>query len=626
MEKFLMPETYTQVCTFCGLAGHYGRFIKGFTNLACPLYDVLGKEVKMGPVDLPPEVREAINILKGKVQSTPVLVFLDFDKPFLLETDASKEGLGAVLSQKQSDGHYHPVTFGSHSLTPLEKNYHSSKLEFLSPKWSITEHFKKYLVYSPFVVQTDNNPLAYVLMTPNLDVTGHRWVSALASFQFELEYQKGTDYGTADALSRVPISHSWESIQSLLERVIVGATDWSEAKASEELLEEHEHLSQEARVQVMKLEPMHIIDWGEAQEVDATLATCHKWLCLRKDTPLPWWDTFLKECLGVEAETEQGKMFFHIHNSLILNKGLMYMSTTPKGETEGVLAFAIPVGQCHMVLNSAHHDAGHQGQQRTLDLTQERFWWPMMAEDCPVIMRGCPCCQAFEGEVPRAPLCLIWVYAPLELVHLNYTSIETTMELNKPLMVKNILVMMDHFTRYALAVVMKDQTAKTVTKVFYEYFIAVFGVSAKLLSDRGANFTSTLVEELCAAFGIQKCRTTAYHAQCNGQVEHFHQILFCMIGKLAHDRKAQWEQHLLELLQAYNSTQSVVTSYSPHYLMFGRCPHLPADYYFLTVSMFKHSCCMPTYMMVVRRQFKEAYVEAHLQMNCKAKKQKRYYD
>ena len=147
-----MPETYTQVHTFCGLVRHYRRFIKGFTNIAYPLYDVLGKEVKMGPVDLPPEMWEAVDILKRKVQSTPILVFSDFDKPFLLETDASKEGLGALLSQKQSDGHYHPVAFGSHSLTPSEKNYHSSKLEFLALKWSIMEHFKEYIVYSPFVV------------------------------------------------------------------------------------------------------------------------------------------------------------------------------------------------------------------------------------------------------------------------------------------------------------------------------------------------------------------------------------------------------------------------------------------------------------------------------------------
>ena len=165
-------------------------------------------------------------------------------------------------------------------------------------------------------------------MTPNLDTIGHRWVGALASFQLELEYQKGADNGATDALSQVPISHSRETIQSLLEGMIVRVADRGKAKASEELLEEHEHLSQEARVQAAKLEPMHIVDWGEAQEADVTLAVCRKWLHLRKDMPLPWWDTLLKECLGAEAETEQGKMFFHICNSLVLSKGLMYVSTT----------------------------------------------------------------------------------------------------------------------------------------------------------------------------------------------------------------------------------------------------------------------------------------------------------
>ena len=273
-----------------------------------------------------------------------------------------------------------------------------------------------------------------------------------------------------------------------------------------------------------------------------------------------------------------------------------------------------------MALNGVHRDAGHQGQQQTLALTQERFWWPMMAEDCRAIVRGCPCCQAFEGEVPRAPICPIQAYAPLELVHLDHTSIESMMELNKPPVVKNVLVITDHFMRYALPV------AKTVAKVFYEHFITVFGVPAKLLSDRRVNFTSALVEELCSTFGIQKCRTTAYHAQCNGQVEHFHQTLFRMIGKLSHDKKTQWEQYLPELLQAYNSTRSVVTGYSPHYLMFGRSPHLPVDYYFLTVSAYEHSRHMPAYVTEVQRCFKEAYAEAHLQTNCKAKKQKHYYD
>ena len=359
VEEFPMPKTYTQVYAFCRLVGHYQRFIKGFANLACPLYDVFKKEVKIGPVDLSPEAREVINILKGKVQSMPVLVFPDFDKPFLLETDASKEGLGAMLSQKQSDGCYHQVAFGNRSLTPSEKNYHSSKLEFLALKWSVTEHFKEYLTYLPFVVRTDNNPLTYMLTMPNLDATGHRWVGALASFQFELEYQKGADNGAADALSRVPISHSWETVQSLLEGAIVGAANQGEVRVHEELLEEHEHSSQEAWVQAAKLAPMHIIDWEEAQEAD---------MCLSHMPQVPFsrsaWEWRLGQnrarCSSVSA-------------SFILNKGLMYVSTTPKGKTEGGLAFVVPVGQHWMALNGVHHDTSHQGQQGTLALAQERF-------------------------------------------------------------------------------------------------------------------------------------------------------------------------------------------------------------------------------------------------------------
>ena len=130
-----------------------------------------------------------------------------------------------------------------------------------------------------------------------------------------------------------------------------------------------------------------------------------------------------------------------------------------------------------------------------------------------------------------------------------------------------------------------------------------------------------LVEELCAAFGIQKCRTTAYHTQCNGQVEHFHQTLFCMIGKKAH-----WEQHLPKLVQAYNSTWSVLTSYSLHYLMFGRHPCLPIDFYFPTMGTHVHAHHVPAYVVEVRKCFKEAYTEAHSQTNNEAEWQKRYYD
>ena len=113
--------------------------------------------------------------------NSPVLAFADYTKDFLLETDASKEGLGAVLSQKQVDGWFHPVAYGSQALTAHEKNYHSTKLEFLALKWAVMEHFKEYLLYQPFLVKTDNNPLTYIMTTPNFDATGHQWVGALAN-------------------------------------------------------------------------------------------------------------------------------------------------------------------------------------------------------------------------------------------------------------------------------------------------------------------------------------------------------------------------------------------------------------------------------------------------------------
>ena len=152
-----------------------------------------------------------------------------------------------------------------------------------------------------------------------------------------------------------------------------------------------------------------------------------------------------------------------------------------------------------------------------------------MDGDCQALVRGCQHCKIFKGVVVKAPLCPIQAYMPLELVHVDFTSIETTMELNQPPSVKNVLVLTDHFTMYVMAFITKDQKAKTVVQILYEQFISVFGVPAKLLSGQGVNFTSALVEELCSTFGIQKCRTTAYHVQCNGQVERFHQTLFRMI-------------------------------------------------------------------------------------------------
>ena len=198
------PANYTEVRHFLGMTGFFRRFIKNYARIAKPLNDILEGEaskMKSEAVTLPSEAMEAFERLKMCCMTAPVLAFADFEKEFQLETDASSEGLGAVLSQKQSDGKWHPVAFGSRELKGGEAKYHSSKLEFLALKWAITEQFREYLQYRPFTVLTDNNPLTYILTTPNLDALGHRWVAALASYNMTIKYLKGSDNKVADALS-----------------------------------------------------------------------------------------------------------------------------------------------------------------------------------------------------------------------------------------------------------------------------------------------------------------------------------------------------------------------------------------------------------------------------------------
>ena len=142
------PDTYTKVKSFVGLVGHYRRFIKGFAKIAVPLYHITSrdnKDKKSEHVDLSPEALEAFDRLKAACLQAPILAFPDFDKPFLLETDASRRGLGAVLSQKQADGWYHPIAYASRVMNETEQRYHSNKQEFLALKWAVTEQFHEYL-------------------------------------------------------------------------------------------------------------------------------------------------------------------------------------------------------------------------------------------------------------------------------------------------------------------------------------------------------------------------------------------------------------------------------------------------------------------------------------------------
>ena len=228
-----------------------------------------------------------------KCLTAPVLAFTDFKKPFLLETDASIEGLGAVLSQKQDDDRYHPIVYASRSLKGGELKYHSSKLEFLALKWAVTEQFSEYLQYQPFLVRTDNNPLTYVMTTPNLDAIGHRWVAAMAGYNFEIEYVRGMDNKVTDTLSRVGKRLDEEAVKELLhQRAIKELLNHAvcygvpRAKADDpRVVEEHEKAEGEIIIQAQMLTEtkknyQNLADsqWVVAQRGDRAIRLIMDWL------------------------------------------------------------------------------------------------------------------------------------------------------------------------------------------------------------------------------------------------------------------------------------------------------------------------------------------------------------
>ena len=282
------PKTYTEIRCFTSMTGFFRRFIKGYSKIAKPLNDLLEGEaskLKAEEVELPLDALKAFEELKLRCMTAPVLVFADFKKPFRLETDASKEGLGAILLQELDDGQYHPVAFASHELKGGEPKYHSSKLEFLALKWAVTEQFREYLQDQPFTVRTDNNPLTYILMTPNLDALGHHWVAALAGYNMKLEYLKGSDNKVADALSQVSMQKlDEETVTELLNYTQNGSTSQAEM-ANIHVIEEGECVDQEVIIRYTQIVKQHRNfqnfanqDWIRAQSGDPVIPQVIKWI------------------------------------------------------------------------------------------------------------------------------------------------------------------------------------------------------------------------------------------------------------------------------------------------------------------------------------------------------------
>ena len=196
---------------------------------------------------------------------------------------------------------------------------------------------------------------------------------------------------------------------------------------------------------------------------------------------------------------------------------------------------------------------------------------------------------ANSKQLPQLRSCsLLPAVGPGSCCMCDFTSIEETVPLKEEPVIRNVLVLQDHFSKYVVAYVVKDQTARTAAVTLRNGYFGLFGAPAYLVSDQGKAFTGHLITHLCELYGVQKLRTSPYHAQTNGQVERMNQTIIRMIGKLAEDKKVHWSEHLPELLPAYNGTRSAVTGYSPYYLLFGRKNRMPVDCLFPTLHESPH--------------------------------------
>ena len=348
------PDTYTKVKSFVGLVGHYRHFIKGFAKITVPLYDLTSgdnKDKKSEHVDLSPEALEAFDCLKAACLQAPILAFPDFDKPFLLETDASGKGLGAVLSQKPADGRYHPITYTSHVMNETEQRYHSNKQEFLALKWVVTEQFHEYL--SPygknrneFVVHTDNNPLTYIFSSANLDAAGQRWVACLASYNFSLEYQKGKDNTVADFLSQMNERLPEEEVQEYLNKIPypgVKAVLDNAIMPIEERAEQGvwpspdcQDVCQEEAVgaRPARLATTNVTDWKQEQKEDPVLYQVVKHLRAPRET--------FKAALHKVLDKKATAAYVKVKEQLLIKNGLLYCKTQQEPANEIVFQFIVP--------------------------------------------------------------------------------------------------------------------------------------------------------------------------------------------------------------------------------------------------------------------------------------------
>ena len=558
------PEirTVRDVMKFLGFCGFFRRFIKDYSKIAQPLINLtqgvkykpkskFGPPVKQPALmrsvleDWTPECQRARENLIHCLTNPPLLKYPDLGQPFILHVDACTTGLGAVLLQFASDKKLHPVCYASRSLKPSEKNYPVYKLEFLALKWAVVDKFNFYLYGGTFKVYTDNNPLTYIHRSLKVDAVSQRWLTALGDYNFTVHYKPGNTNVDADILSRLH-----ETPDENVEHV-------------DQLTAVPHPLAEYVDISSLNCPTIHAVrssaDWFTCQSEDPDL--CKVIQILRDD----------RKCKPADYPRSYRKLFF-LKDQLTFNKdGVLCKRAMINGEEHQLIV--LPKKQMPFVLKLLHDESGHLGTDRVAKFFQRRFFLPGYSKFIDEYIASCKQCILKKAPVVKhGELGEVSANRPFQTLSMDYLALDMDRH-----GFGHVLVVTDLFTKYAFAIPTKNETATTVAKALLENVFNIFGLPEKLLSDRGRNFESQVIAQLCTLLGIKKIFTCPYSPRSDAICERFNRTLISMIGTLCEDKRLSWSKYIGHLTNIYNNSMHSTTGFTPFEMIFGRKSRLPVD-------------------------------------------------